>query len=107
LLGVVIFAPPLFAEEVMGDPAMQAEEQFGVAVTEHELDFQRGRNTLTIIEMDLDARLHDNAAVANVTGSNYITGDAFSNVAGFPMVIQNTGNNVIIQNSTILQLEVK
>ena len=46
--------------------------------------------------------------VINVTtGANFITDGAFSNAGGVPMVVQNTGNNVLIQNSTILNIQVK
>jgi hypothetical protein len=40
-----------------------------------------------------------------VTGSNLIGGGSFSGAAGLPMVIQNTGNNVLIQNATIVNVQ--
>jgi len=52
-----------------------------------------------------------NGTVANntvdhvVTGSNIIGNDAFNGAAGVPMVIQNTGNGVLIQNATILNVQ--
>jgi hypothetical protein len=39
------------------------------------------------------------------TGTNTISESAFSNSSGIPIVIQNSGNNVLIQNSTILNLQ--
>ncbi|HEY8328706.1 MAG TPA: hypothetical protein VIO59_09725 [Rhodanobacter sp.] len=52
-----------------------------------------------------------NGTVANntvdhvVTGSNVIGNGAFNGAAGVPMVIQNTGNGVLIQNATILNVQ--
>lgn len=52
-----------------------------------------------------------NGTVANntvdhvVTGSNMIGNGAFNGAAGVPMVVQNTGNGVLIQNATILNVQ--
>lgn len=47
----------------------------------------------------------DNVASQLTTGSNTLSESAFSNSSGIPIVIQNSGNNVLIQNSTILNLQ--
>jgi hypothetical protein len=47
----------------------------------------------------------DNVASQLTTGSNTISENSFSNSSGIPIVIQNSGNNVLIQNSTILNLQ--
>jgi hypothetical protein len=47
-----------------------------------------------------------NAAINTETGANAITGTAFSGAAGLVTTIQNTGNNVLIQNSTIVNVSV-
>jgi len=41
------------------------------------------------------------------TGSNTISDGSFANTSGIPIVIQNSGNNVLIQNSTILNLQLE
>lgn len=46
-----------------------------------------------------------NVASQLTTGSNTISSSAFSDSSGIPIVIQNSGNNVLIQNSTILNLQ--
>jgi hypothetical protein len=46
-----------------------------------------------------------NVASQLTTGSNAISSSAFSDSSGIPIVIQNSGNNVLIQNSTILNLQ--
>ena len=52
----------------------------------------------------LNAKLYDNTAKNNVTGNNSIMGNAFAGASGIPIVIQNSGNNVIIQNGMVLNL---
>lgn len=53
---------------------------------------------------DVHGTVQNNTAQDLVTGSNSITNGAFSGVNGFPVVIQNSGNNVVIQSSTILNI---
>ncbi|WP_449428694.1 hypothetical protein [Rhodanobacter umsongensis] len=56
-------------------------------------------------KMTLNGTVSNNSASHLVTGSNAISGDSFSGAAGLPMVIQNTGNNVLIQNATIVNVQ--
>jgi hypothetical protein len=77
----------------------------GTALSEVDLDANRGGQVLQISENQLDAQLHDNSAAFTATGSNIVTNGAFTGATGFPTVIQNSGNNVIIQNATILNLQ--
>ncbi len=51
------------------------------------------------------ATLGDNQLTARDTGSNAVSSGAFSNMAGIAHVIQNTGNNVIIQDSTTFNVQ--
>ena len=46
-----------------------------------------------------------NTADHVITGSNAISAGSFTNLNGIPLVIQNTGANVLIQNAVILQLQ--
>ena len=48
-----------------------------------------------------------NSAVNVVTGANIVTEGSFSNASGLPMVIQNSGANVLIQNATIINVQFK
>ncbi len=79
-------------------------DSLGMVVPNAELAQYRGGTALQLSEMNLDSRLINNQAIANVTGSNFVTQDAFSGSSGFSTVVQNSGNNVIIQNATILNL---
>lgn len=74
-------------------------------VSEELLATARGGSDLHVNQNNLEAILEDNVASNLTTGDNTITEGAFTNTMGIPMVIQNSGNNVIIQNSTILNLE--
>lgn len=49
----------------------------------------------------------DNQASNLTTGMNVISEGAFSGSAGLSTVIQNSGNNVLIQNSTIVNVQLK
>lgn len=60
---------------------------------------------LTLNTNNSTGSVSGNVATNLTTGSNNISDSAFSNSAGVPVVIQNTGNNVLIQNSTILNLQ--
>lgn len=75
-----------------------------------QLDTQRGgtdTGPVTINANILNAKLYDNAASDNVTGHNMITGNAFAGASGLPIVFQNSGNNVIMQSGTVLNLTLK
>jgi hypothetical protein len=80
---------------------------FGAIVSDGELAAQRGGADLHVNENSARAAVQDNIASNLTTGNNTISDSAFSNANGVPMVVQNSGNNVIIQNSTILNLQLK
>lgn len=56
-------------------------------------------------KITLNGTVSDNHADHVVTGSNAISAGSFQGAAGVPMVIQNTGNNVLIQNATIINVQ--
>jgi hypothetical protein len=49
----------------------------------------------------------DNQASNLTTGMNVISEGAFAGSSGLPTVIQNSGNNVLIQNATIVNVQLK
>ena len=55
--------------------------------------------------MQLSGTTANNTAVNVATGTNAISAGSFSNMSGLPIVIQNTGANVLIQNAVILNLQ--
>lgn len=83
----------------------QGLSMFGsAAVADDQLDQLRGRQTV-FNSNEVDGQLYNNEAVSNVTGSNFVTDGSFSGMSGFSTVIQNSGNNVLIQNATVLNLQ--
>jgi len=58
-------------------------------------------------DIELNGVVKDNYAKNLTTGSNQITAGAFAGSSGFSTTIQNSGNNVLIQNATILNIQMK
>ncbi|MCC7548099.1 MAG: hypothetical protein IT532_10065 [Burkholderiales bacterium] len=75
---------------------------------ESELDTRRGGdrtevfNTITLNGTADNIRVYD-----TITGNNTIGGGSFAGARGFPTVIQNSGNGVLIQNATIINVTVR
>jgi hypothetical protein len=93
-----------------GSPETSGIASWGHPVPSAQLETQRGgtdAETPTINTNQLNAKLFNNSATNNVTGNNSIADAAFSGASGLATVIQNSGNNVIIQNGTVLNLTLK
>ncbi len=71
------------------------------------LDGQRGGADTVTTQASLNATVADNTARNVVTGNNVIDNGSFANMSGLPMVIQNTGANVLIQNATVINLQMR
>jgi len=81
-------------------------------LTDEELNKHRAREKIEVDQITLnnqeqDGDVTDNVAVGNTNGDNVINGQAFSDSSGFLSSVQNTGNNVLIQNSTIINVSVE
>ena len=57
--------------------------------------------------MNLNADMQDNLLFSTNTGINQVTNDAFANASGIFTVVQNSGNQVIINNALILNLQLQ
>ena len=81
----------------------------GTEVEIETLSNLRGGSELVAVSnaQKLGGTVADNAATNIVTGANSITTGAFANVSGIPIVIQNSGANVLIQNATIINLQLQ
>ncbi len=60
-----------------------------------------------INDQKLVSTVAGNSATDVVSGANVISDGAFGHVQGIPLVVQNSGSNVSIQNATILNITVK
>jgi hypothetical protein len=78
-----------------------------VLVTDDELSLHRGQGLKesTISVADLNNNVINVGPGASLTnGNNVISDGAFNNSSGIASVIQNSGNNVIIQDSTVVNV---
>ena len=94
---------PLEAQRVLAEPATIAG--FGAPIAGAQLDVYRGGFDVVNNDMQLSGAVTNNSASYIATGNNTIAGGSFTNSNGFPMVIQNSGSNVLIQNATIINLQ--
>ena len=78
------------------------------SVLADELDQERGMGGVIDVTNNtiLEAILTDNHNSNSVTGNNTIDTGSFNEAAGVFSIIQNTGNNVIIQDSTIITVTI-
>lgn len=70
------------------------------------LTVRRGKADV-VNDMLLKGVVADNKASNLTTGNNVIAGDSFTGMVGLPLVVQNSGNGVLIQNATIVNVQVK
>jgi hypothetical protein len=82
---------------------------FGPALKTSELaKLSGGTNiTTTLNTMTLNGTVSNNTDVDVMSGLNSIAGGSLAGSAGIPMVIQNSGDNVLIQNATIVNVQFK
>ena len=92
-------------------PLASAPQQFGASTEDALLGDARGGSDLATINTTLDTTLSGtvsgNSAINVLTGSNVIQGGSFANMSGIPIIVQNTGANVLIQNATVINLQLK
>lgn len=96
----------VLAQQPASEP--DAAQVFTRALSAGDLGARRaGDSTQVFNQIDVTGSA-DNISVHNSpTGSNMIGGGSFAGAAGVPIVIQNTGNGVLIQNATIINMTLK
>jgi hypothetical protein len=100
LLAGLAFCGPANAQAQPAPPGFTAQP-----VDTGTLATQRGGSTRVHNDMALTGTTSDNTAVRVNTGDNAISAGALANMSGMPVVIQNSGANVLIQNAVILNLQ--
>lgn len=75
------------------------------AVDSAALDTYRGGSVQVHNDMELTGTTANNTAQHVNTGNNAISAGAFANMNGIPVVIQNSGANVLIQNAVIVHMQ--
>lgn len=86
---------------------MPFARNLGGATGEQALEQARGGSDTVTNEARLSGFVTGNSATYVNTGANTIDGGAFANASGIPIVIQNSGANVLIQNATIINLQMR
>ena len=90
-----------------GTSAFSVDNDTGATVSLTTLDKHRGGQDVVVNDMKLNGVVSNNTAANLTTGNNSISQGSFTNASGLPLVIQNSGNNVLIQNATILNVQIK
>jgi hypothetical protein len=98
LLSCFVSLPGIAADSVtafgrVADPAVLAE--------------QRGGSEQVFNMISVEGAVHGNSATNTISGPNTITNGSFARANGMATAIQNSGNNVLIQNATILRIELR
>lgn len=96
--------PTLVVAPAPQEPPQASAAGLGTGLAADTLEQYRG-GTIIRSEAISTGLLQDATATNVATGNNSIAGGAFSNAFGLPIVIQNSGANVLIQNSTIVNVE--
>ena len=98
----------------IADSGGAAAAVFSQQLQDADLAFERGGaqpvtkiGTQVFNSMVLSADMDNVTVMNNITGNNTIDGGSFAEAQGFPMVIQNSGNGVLIQNATILNVTIE
>ncbi len=80
---------------------------WGQPIAIDQLASQRGGASISRSELMLSGATADNSATNVVTGSNAIAAGSFANMSGLPLVVQNSGANVLIQNAVIIHVQMQ
>lgn len=94
----------------VGSPAVHAFPQGAAEVETSVLEAQRGGADVHEVQLSkiwADGKVSEVQAYDLVTGSNIVSEGSLANASGMPMLIQNSGNGVLIQNAVILNVEVR
>ncbi|MDA8165696.1 MAG: hypothetical protein M0017_11765 [Desulfobacteraceae bacterium] len=76
-------------------------------LADDELATLSGRQGLDVVQLsdaDQKATISDNSLQAGINGANSIASGSFAGASGIATVIQNSGNHVIIQDSTLVNV---
>lgn|SRR5574337_1943027 len=99
---------PAAAQTGAAAPANGADSSvsFGYPVGTQSLDTHRGGD-IGVANSTLAGTTANNTAQDVATGTNAISAGSFANSAGIPVVVQNSGANVLIQNAVTVNLQMK
>lgn len=102
---------PVAQSSILGASDLDTQSLLPKPLSSEELGNASGRQGVTmqlqyqLNNNDQNALVSDNVLSGSVvTGTNSISDHAFGNMSGIATVIQNTGNQVVIQDSTMINI---
>lgn len=104
VLGLSLCAPALFGAPSADDAVAYLPSD---TMSESELADQSGLGASTVNQLAVteeSASVNNNQLTAGTNGNNVIDGNSFSGISGIATVIQNSGNQVVIQGSTAVNV---
>ena len=87
--------------------AVERPNPLGIKPVDSQLLAARRGKADVVNDMLLKGVVADNKASNLTTGNNVIADGSFTGMVGLPLVVQNSGNGVLIQNATIINVQVK
>jgi hypothetical protein len=103
----IVFANAvLFGEEAIPATSAKANDiGIGIPIDAAALERLRGGESTVDNDVLIDGTVEGNTADHIVSGANAISDGAFANANGINTVIQNSGNNVLIQNGMVVNVQ--
>jgi hypothetical protein len=100
-------AAALIALSALSASSVFAEDVFDNTAHVQNDYLEAARGGFEVVQNDLQLRgmVAQNSASHIQSGNNTIADGAFTNASGMPMVVQNSGSNVLIQNATIVNVQ--
>ncbi|MXR36010.1 hypothetical protein [Craterilacuibacter sinensis] len=110
-VGTLLLVCLPFAQAFAGDPVSERLDVSQLSVAT-DLGSEYGQSADGRVERlrfisnraNLDAEVGDGVFSSVVTGANTISNSAFAGMSGIGTVVQNSGNQVVVQNSTIFNV---
>lgn len=106
LFALSVFLPCMAMAAENTTPASPWQDLNGIstAIPMEQLASYRGGTEVSNMALT-NGLVQDTTAINVATGQNSISDGAFAHASGMPIVIQNSGANVLIQNSTIINVQ--
>ncbi len=105
---IIALSSPVFLNKAYAEEDLDLIFADSAIVEDHNLEEMRG----TALDLEVlgiaifDAVSLNNSTNGTFSGGNIINEGAFSDSSGLSTIIQNSGNNVLIQSATILNLNI-
>jgi hypothetical protein len=99
--------PNVMASSSLGEFAVFSQVDQSTILSRERLAQLRGGTEVVNNDQKLNGVVSQNTAENLTSGANTISNGAFANASGIPIVIQNSGANVLIQNATVINLQIK